>query len=109
MRLTHRAAQPERRGLLSPAWRGTGGEAARARQAEAAALQDNIRQMQKLMATLSSQKESIARATAFAVQHAKRGGASALTEVVATRLQEVRVRLTPPYDQPQPKDLGPEL
>lgn len=52
-------------------------------------VQDAVRQMQKLMATLSAHKDSISRATSFAVMHAKRGGAGLLTEVIANRLEEV--------------------
>lgn len=54
---------------------------------------DAVRQMQKLMTNLSTNKDSISRATSFAVMHAKQGGAHLMTEVIADRLEEV---LSPP-------------
>ena len=81
-----------------------GAGAAKARAADDAALQNAARQMQKLMLTLSSHKDSISRATTFALLHAKRGGAARLTEVIACRTQEVRAARAswPPHEPSHP-------
>lgn len=51
------------------------------------------KQMRSLLASLTVHKDSIARATAFAVMHAKRGGGAAeMTELIAGRVQQVRGR-----------------
>ena len=52
-------------------------------------LLDAVRNMKSSVLTLTGSKSRIARATSLAVEHAERGGARMMTEVIASRLEEV--------------------